>query len=541
MSFCNQKQLWAIILCILLAATGPWPAAPDFVLPAAQAEEAAELLQIDLSARPAELVEPGDVTLTFTLENHSDVDAQNVYLSSSDGLLSEPVGQVAAGETQSFNRQHSVTEAELEAGEITYIISHDDPDHPNDKINYIVHTQIQRSDIQPQAEFTRQLSSRSVSPGGTLTITYRVRNTGNVALSNLRVQDSLGDYTGRIDRLEVGQSRSLISRVTMTEDGVSSASLSFNADGEGDEVFISTLEDVSVALADAGVDQLFSVIPSLESDHTAEALLLLYNTGNVAYREICVTDMVYGGIIADGLELPVGNGPLEIRHSYPIRGEASYRWRITGVSEDGTLLELNTATVDLPAQAQDPSAELLLSAEALTPRIRRSGDVTLRVCITNPGQTGIEDIVLSEDSLGPLRTFAVLGANDSLTREINVHVSEDSRYHFRISYEGPDGPQTVSAPPVDVVIAADGVLPEGVRPPFIEFTGTSIKIGGSSTFAVLLIAGCTVLLVLIILLVVASRKVRLEKQLRIAAEKKRRKEQGKAPARNTKNKAKGRN
>ena len=51
------------------------------------------------------------MTLSFTIENASDRDAQNVYLSSSDGLLSEPIGQIGAGETQVFTRSHSVTQA----------------------------------------------------------------------------------------------------------------------------------------------------------------------------------------------------------------------------------------------------------------------------------------------------------------------------------------------------------------------------------------------------------------------------------------------
>ncbi len=542
MFFCIHKRVCAVIL-ILILLTAPELVCRTayFVLPVvAQAEEPGELLHINLTARPDALVEPDDITLTFVIENDSDVDAQNVYISSADGLLSEPVGQVAAGESQSFNRQHSVTDEELEKGEITYIISHDDPNKPNSKVNYTVHAQIKRSDIKPQAEFTRQFSCRSVSSGGTLTVTYRVRNTGNVALRNLRIQDTLGDYTGRIDRLEVGQSRSLISRVTLTDAGTSSASLSFNADGEGEEIFISTLEDVSVTLAEAGMDQLFSVTYSPISSDTANALLLLYNTGNVEYRDLCITDEVFGGVIADGLVLPVGKDPLEIRHSYRVRNQGEYQWRITGISESGEALEILTKTVELTPEEGKASSPLSLSVEPLTPRIRRSGNVTLRVQIFNPGETSVEDIVLSEANLGDLRTFSVLGGGETIVRDVEVYVSENTGYNFSIRYSDQGSQQAVSALPVEVVIAADGALPDGARPPFIEFTGSSIKIGGSATFAVLLISGAVVLLTLIILLAVASRKVRIEKQLRIAAEKKRRKEQGKS-SRAAKNKGKGRN
>ena len=68
------------------------------------------------------------------------------------------------------------------------------------------------------------------------------------------------------------------------------------------------------------------------------------------------------------------------------------------------------------------------------------------------------------------------------------------------------------------------MLPEGAKPSFIEFTGSSIKIGGSALFGVLMIDGCVTLVVLIAILAVASRRARIQRQLRIAEEKVKRKE-----------------
>ena len=61
-----------LVLCIMFAAAALPGDARPVVMPAAQAEESAELLRISLSARPAEMVEPGDATLILLLENISD-------------------------------------------------------------------------------------------------------------------------------------------------------------------------------------------------------------------------------------------------------------------------------------------------------------------------------------------------------------------------------------------------------------------------------------------------------------------------------------
>ena len=109
-----------------------------------------------------------------------------------------------------------------------------------------------------------------------------------------------------------------------------------------------------------------------------------------------------------------------------------------------------------------------------------------------------------------------------------MHVDDDTDYNFTLGYVTEDGAtQTLEPVTASVVIASDGVLPEGAAPGLIEFSGTGIKIAGSSTFAVLLIIGCVLLLTLIVLLLIASRRARLEKQLR-AAERLRKREAAKA-------------
>lgn len=519
--------IWVLaIICLTLLI-------PTFAL----AEDTQTLLEIRVVANPAELVEPGDVMLSFTIENPSDTDAQNVYLSSADGLLSEPVGRVAAGETQSFNRQHSVSADELNAGEIAYTISHDDPLNPDGKINYTVRAEIRRSDMQPQVEFTRQFSSRYVEAGSTLTVSYRLCNTGNVALNNLRVQDVLGDFTGRVDRLEVGESRTLISRVVITEEALSDAVLDYTCDSS-EERYTQTLAQTSIQLAETDLEILFSAGASAFSEDSAQAVLTLINHGNTDIRDVCITDEIYGGGIADSLTIPAGGEPVEVVRSYPRRGDMQFQWKLSGKSASGTQITRMTTTQHLASDAEEsPFAELSVEALTLTPRIRKSGDVSVFVRIDNPGSEDVWDVTLNEETLGEIHHFEVIPGEDSVSREFSLHISDDTTYAFYISYsDAQDNLRTSSAAPLEFVIASDGVLPEGASDSFIEFTGKSIKIGGSSTFAVLLISGCAVLLVLIVLLLIASHKARFERRVRMAAAKQRRK----AGTASAKNKTKGR-
>ena len=520
----RNRIFWrAIALCAAIFAFGfACPARLPYA-PSAYAQETSGLLEIALSVNPEEMVAPGDVMLTFSIENISAFDAHNVYLSSADGLLSEPIGQIPAGEKQTFNRQHSVSRAELDEGFISYIISHDDPADSEIKINYSLRAQLHRIEARPQVEFTRQLSSAYVSAGNTVTLTYRVRNVDNVALNSIRVSDTLGDFIGRVEQLGVGETRTLISRVTITEASVSSASLSYCVDTLGDAIITQQLSDLPISLAQAKIDAQLSAGYAAFAGNTADVLLTLTNSGNVGYRDICITDDIYGGVIADNLRLESGAPTLEISATYPLRSEEGFRWRITGVSEAGDQIDFLTNTVALESLSDETQPELRIWVQAVTPLIDRAGNVRMRVSIENSSKADTYDVSLNEPALGEIYKFAVLPAESTTNREFLIYVNDSMDYCFTAGYVDSEGwLHEAQSNIASVQIHPNGVLPEGAKRSFIEFTGNSIKIGGSSLFAVLLISGSVVLVILIIILLVATRRARFEKKLRMAAEKQRR-------------------
>ena len=271
---------------------------------------------------------------------------------------------------------------------------------------------------------------------------------------------------------------------------------------------------------------MFTVGYSAFSKSTADVVLTLRNEGNVGYRDLCVIDDLYGGVIADELVLPAGGEPLEISRACSVRGSEGFRWRVIGASETGDRVDLMTETLKLSPREEGSPEALKLSVRALTPKISRAGDVNVRVTIDNQGGVELRDLVLSEAGLGDMHTFAVLPADGRIQRDFTVRVSDDASYSFSLHGANADGEEVrAEAAPVEVAITPDGALPQGVQPGMFEFSGGSIKIGGSSTFAVLLLVGCGLLLTLIVVLIIATRRARLERQLRIAAEKKRRREE----------------
>lgn len=483
----------------------------------AESAETASSLSIEFTVQPSVMVAPGDVTMTFVIENITDRPVRNVTLSSGDGQLSEPIGQIGPGETQTLMRPHTVTEAELEAGVIAYTVSHDPMLAGEAKINYPLSAAIVRGEAEPEVDFTRQLSSDYVTRGGLVTVTYKLVNTGNVALSGLKLRDSLGDFTGRLEQLEVGESKTFISRVALSEAAESAPVLEYAV--PSGESHTRALDPLPIDIANSGLDMTFTVGQAAFEDGTADAILFLTNTGNVDYTDVTVLDDVYGGVIADGLTLPSGSAPVEISHTYPLRGEGEYRWRVTGMSGAGETLDLRTETQNLAGDTADPAVQINLQAAARTPRINRAGQVTFDFSIANEGNVMARDALLYEVERGEIRRLAVLPTGAPSQVSASYEVDGDAQFIFCLNYTDADGHQrTVSSAPIDVVIAADGVTPEQLGRAGMDLEGSPVKPGNNATtFTVLLIIAGAALLVMITILAVTSVRSRTEK-LRIAAE-----------------------
>ena len=456
-----------------------------------------DILDINFSLNPGELVAPGSTTMTFIISNRSGYDVRNVYLSSADGLLSEPLGQIGAGETQTLTRPHEVTQEELDDGYVRYVVTHDAVIPGGDKVTHELAVPVVKSDPRPEVDFTRQLSSRYVAPGGLLTLTYRVTNSGNVPVTAVYVRDELGDFTGKLEKLDVGASRTFISRVTVNTGTQSEASLEYKVPS-GDTV-TRRLDNAVIQISSSALDV----------------------AGNDDYHDITVLDDVYGGVIADSITLPSGSQPMEVAFTYPVRGEGEYRWRVTGVSQAGEALDTVTDTLTLHDELLSREIDIDMSVSALTPRINRPGRVTFDVALANRGTVTARSLRFYEVSRGDVRRLAVLPTGEPSRFTVDYDVREDSTFIFCLDYTDADGrARTISSEPVEVVISPAGLTPEQPVGESMKLEGGSVKLNTSSTFTILLAVASAALVSMFTILLVTALRARQDRRRRAAAQKK---------------------
>lgn len=503
------KLIFLVMACALLGAQGIAISESEPTVPPLR-----HILDISLSVSPDELVESGDVTLTFTIRNNSEYDADNLYMASVDGHHSESLGQVAAGTTQTYTRVYSVSDDELDSGRLSFTISHDDIVSGGEPVDYSVEALISRAEAAPGLEFTRHVSTHSVTAGASVLITYRVRNSGNVPLTRIRVTDSLGSFTGQVDILEPGETKTFSSRITVNSDVTSKPTASYYAGSVTDDELNTALDELSIDVVEPALSAGLTLDrQSANVGDTVNGVITIGASG-ADFTDVAVIDDIYNTIIADTLELRAGE-TLTVTCSWPVREVSDYRVRVEGVDATGERRQAYSDTSGVALTGEFSYSELSVEANAQTPELSRAGKARIMIAITNSGNVAARDVKLSEAKLGEIRTFEFVPAGEPTVKSILVDVNEDTEYLFSIEYTGDDGETVaVECAPVSIAITDGGAEPaaeldDGDR------DRKTYEINVNTVFFWMMGAGGVVLLVLIVMLIVSHDRSRRERKLRM--------------------------
>lgn len=509
--------LMALVLCLIGGAT----LTPLFAVPSI-AETAAPEFEILAAAEPDEFTAPGETRLTFELTNRSSSLLDTVSLASADGLISEPIGNIAPGATLSHSRVHSLTAAELDAGSIEYIVvcTSDGESH-----RYPVSISVRKNSAEPCVEFLRQVSSYSATDGNSITVVYKIRNSGDVPVTALHLTDPLGGFDVRLEMLEAGASKVFMQYVQPGESTVSSPVLTYSAEASQD-TYTASLDDLPLLPAQGMLDAVITAGRSMFSSDTAEVVLQLTNSGSVDYTDITIFDDIYGGIIGDSIFLPAGGEPVEVAHSYPIREDSAYRWRITGKTSAGDRIDFVTNTASVYLDSEGGDALLTVQATTSMPKISRSGYVPIRIELTNIGSAMATHVHLREETIGEIGELAVIPTGDPTIYELRHEIAQDVSLVFSAVYTDRFGQERIAtAQPLEITIGHGGLVPETDDLRSQLFGGAATQMHNTPLFAAMLIGACLILAALVIALSVTARRAHVRRKSRIAAIRQRRREE----------------
>ena len=482
MSFARVTRKRIALLLALLAAL------LLFALPAF----AEDPISFSLSADPDSLTAPGPVTVSVRVVNNGTADmTEPVVLYDPDGNIVTAFGDggqalIKQGEYVTAQQTYSVTQAQLDEGKLTYMLSYNQVDaNGNVTVQSLAKSvEINYTGTHVDLTVNRTIDPEVVRSGRTVTVQYELYNAGNVEIKNIRIREnsSLSGTAQTWASLAPGERTSIKFTATMgNNDLTSEGKITYYA-GDDSTQLQTALPAVTITRANPGLvldDILTADRTAITNNETVTLTLTIKNNGNISYSNISVTDPTYGELFTN-LTLSPGETLVKERQ-FTLSETTTFKYTVTLPDNTG-----NTNTVtsnEVKVSVYDPSQVMLLNLMAEADRLTIASvpaDVRFTLTVTNNSSLKAENIrllhgtnaIYTIDSLEP-------GASATISRDFTV--SQAGKFRFTASVKDAlDNTVTFDSNEIAITYAAPTATPTLVPivtpPPLVTLTVAPIEV-----------------------------------------------------------------
>lgn len=475
----DAKKLKFLLLSLLLAAL-------LFALPAL----AEEPINFTLSVEPDSLTAPGPVTVSVRVVNEGDADmTEPVLLYDPDGNIVSSFGDggqalLKKGEFVTAQQTYNVTQAQLDEGKLTYMLTYNQLDNDG---QVIVQSQVKSVPLAFTGTKVDLTVNRTIDPevvrnGSTVTVQYELYNAGNVEITNIRVREnsSVSGTAQTIASLAPGARETIKFTATMnSRDLTSEGKVTYKAGSESRAV---DLPAVTIPRANPGLELeniLSADKTSIENGDTVTLTLSIKNNGNITYSNISVTDAKYGELFTN-LTLAPGE-TLTREKQFTLSETTAFKYTVTLPDNTGTT---NTVTSqEVKVSVYDPGQVMHLSVTAAAssntmPRI--PADVDFTVTVTNNSSFEAKNITLSHGAVS-FYTINSLKPSESVTVTRSFTLSQAGKFRFTASAKDAlDNTVTFDSNELTITYAAPTdaptVAPRPTVAPLVTLTAAPIEV-----------------------------------------------------------------
>lgn len=424
------RPVVAVLLSmVLLVALGAWALAEDN-----------DPVDFTIQVSPASLTAPGEVNVSLRVSNPSNTDMIDPV------TLYDPAGNVVAsfgdggsyilksGDSVSWEGVWNVSQDELDAGGFSYTLKYhvEDADGTLVELNRQAAARLEFAGERVKLSITRTISPEVVRSGNKATVVYELYNSGNVELVDIRVKENISKNAQTVKSLPAGERTTLeFSTRIGNADLTSSAAITYQAKGTT-KTLTDNVEEAVIPLARPNLKiELSSPTAGVNIGEPATLVIMLINSGNVAYSNVTVSEAKKGEILTN-LSIPAGATVVEEKEF--ILTEPT-TFKLTASLPDNTGETRTLSSNELTLGVYDPEKTMLLTLNLTSDQeaVRETpADVRFHLTVTNNSNVKAEKIAITHGSV-PIDTIDALEPGESMTITRDVRISQAGKFRFAAS------------------------------------------------------------------------------------------------------------
>ncbi|GHU72070.1 hypothetical protein AGMMS49992_07230 [Clostridia bacterium] len=400
----------ALVLTLALALSGLLGAAlaiPSWVS-SAQANGDIDPVTARIEIQPATLSGQVSVHVSIQISNVGDDDIPGAL------VLFDPannrVTSFGSGGSLTLNRGQQypwqgdwyVTQDQLNAGQITYTLQY--PRMISGQVQTVTKNITARftysKPINHKINVQRSYSPANPEEGETVTIDYRIENTGGVNLKNLYIEDrgvGVKKDDLLVDSLAVGAQVTKSFSFKMGAATVSSQPTIYYTP-EGQEKAVSGTVEKIISIVPTKIDIIATLTVNKEIINRGDSVTLtceVKNSGSMAYSNITISDASLG-VVAQNINLGSKKTYKETK-TIKVSAPGTYKFEITGSDANGNPLSLSSNEITVQTREDAKPISLSISIESDRDVIYTDPATAIFVVtVKNTGEETVKDIVVSE-------------------------------------------------------------------------------------------------------------------------------------------------
>lgn len=337
--------------------------------------------------------------------------------------LSFPKDVLAPGESMTAHAAYMLTQADIDAGELTNNASATckDPSRPDEEIEGVPDSATTVLARRSALSFEKVADKEHASIGDSITYTFIATNTGNTTLDNITLADPLLSIDGAIiaEKLLPGEQATFEATYAevMQADAIAGAVVNEAFASSNTPEGCPSIEDIP-----SSVSTSVSARPSMRVEKSSDAekldnpmmgdeitySIMVENTGDIDLNDVDIVD-----VLSNGKTLELG----EYDRTLPVgeKIELSVVYALTQDDIDaGVISNTVHATSTSPAgnvpidEGDDTSTELVRNPDYVVEKKAKSDSVEIGegieydIVVTNTGNTTLHDLVLDDELTGDI-------------------------------------------------------------------------------------------------------------------------------------------
>ncbi|MBQ9211611.1 MAG: hypothetical protein IJ153_07930 [Clostridia bacterium] len=427
-------------------------------------------LKVSMGLETNQFSEPKEITVSISVSNVGESDMPGpVTLYYPSGKQVEEFGSptLSVGTSKNWSGRWKVTQAELDAGRITfkikYSIYNDEGELVNKTKNFS--KKIIYAGAAPELTVNRTIKPTTAQKDQEVTVTYELENTGTVEITGITIKENSGisSKSGAVEKIAVGEKESYTFTTKMgKKDLTSAATISYKAGGK---TYTQKVESATIKYGEVKLSATLTADKKGGAPgETVKLTLKLKNSGTVDFTNVTVTDENLGEVFT-GVTVEAGKTET-LEKDLTITETQDLQFTVT--AEDVTGEPVETATGRVNVIATDPTQQIVLALETTADRsavYEIPGNVRFTITVRNESAVDVSNIrIRAVDTV--INTFDTIPAGESRTFTREMAISMPGIFQFSASCQDQLG-QTLTFVSNSLQITLEQPTPEPTEAPIV--------------------------------------------------------------------------